>query len=343
MGLAWTIVAAALAVVVAGALALAALVFVFPDRIPDSLSGWLPRVDLQTGPRFVLELDVVDLRRHRLAGLREDVRGGLREGRIAGGSLVAGDVVEVRLREGVDRAQAIAKLNELLQPAGQPTLEIVAGEGGVIRIGPTAAAAAEQVRAAVKDAVAIIDRRLTELAKAKPSVRPEGSARIVVRVPPSVDAKAMIEVATRPGRLEFRLIDTSMTPEAAASGTPPAESEVLYDADRLPYLVEKRVLMMGQNVTDAQPAFDQRTGEPVVTFRFDAAGTRRFAEITRDNVGRPFAVVLDAIVRAAPIIREPIVGGSGQISGQFTPEQANEIAILLRAGQLPARITVVKE
>jgi SecD/SecF fusion protein len=101
--------------------------------------------------------------------------------------------------------------------------------------------------------------------------------------------------------------------------------------------------MTGQNVTDAQAAFDQRTGEPVVTFRFDAAGTRRFAEITRDNVGRPFAVVLDTIVRAAPIIREPIVGGSGQISGQFTPEQANEIAILLRAGQLPARITVVED
>ena len=99
--------------------------------------------------------------------------------------------------------------------------------------------------------------------------------------------------------------------------------------------------LSGRDVVGAQAAFDQRTGEPVVSCRFSATGARRFAEITQENVGRPFAIVLDNVVRSAPVIREPILGGSGQISGQFTVQQANEAALLLRAGQLPARLTVV--
>jgi preprotein translocase subunit SecD len=110
-----------------------------------------------------------------------------------------------------------------------------------------------------------------------------------------------------------------------------------------PYLIEKHVVVSGEDLTDAQPGFDQRNGEPIVTFRFNNNGARRFAQVTQENVGKPFAIVLDNEVISAPVIREPILGGSGQISGNFTVQQANDLAILLRAGALPAPLTIIEE
>src|SRR5947208_6242265 len=102
-------------------------------------------------------------------------------------------------------------------------------------------------------------------------------------------------------------------------------------------------MVSGEDLTDAQPGFDQRTGEPIVTFKFNTSGARKFAQVTQENVGRPFAIVLDDKVISAPVIREPILGGSGQISGSFTVESANDLAILLRAGALPAKLTIIEE
>jgi preprotein translocase subunit SecD len=113
--------------------------------------------------------------------------------------------------------------------------------------------------------------------------------------------------------------------------------------NKQPYLIEKRVIVSGEDLTDAQPGFDQRNGEPIVSFKFNNNGARRFAQVTQENVGRPFAIVLDNEVISAPVIREPILGGSGQISGSFTVETANELAILLRAGALPATLTVIEQ
>ena len=112
---------------------------------------------------------------------------------------------------------------------------------------------------------------------------------------------------------------------------------------RRKYLVEKRILVSGADLTDAQPGFDQRTSEPIVSFRFNSIGARKFAEATQQNVGKPFAIVLDNKVISAPVIREPILGGTGQISGSFTVEPANDLAILLRAGALPAPLTIIEE
>jgi preprotein translocase subunit SecD len=110
-----------------------------------------------------------------------------------------------------------------------------------------------------------------------------------------------------------------------------------------PYVIEKRIVVSGEDLTDAQPGFDQRTSEPIVSFRFNTNGARRFAQATQENVGRPFAIVLDNEVISAPVIREPILGGSGQISGSFTVQQANDLAILLRAGALPAPLQVIEQ
>jgi preprotein translocase subunit SecD len=110
-----------------------------------------------------------------------------------------------------------------------------------------------------------------------------------------------------------------------------------------PYLLEKRVIVDGADLTDAQPGFDQRTSEPIVSFKFNTSGARKFAQVTQENVGRPFAIVLDNEVISAPVIREPILGGQSQISGSFTVQSANQLSILLRAGALPAKLTVIEQ
>jgi preprotein translocase subunit SecD len=148
--------------------------------------------------------------------------------------------------------------------------------------------------------------------------------------------------------MEFRLVDTSNSAEeAVASGRVPPDDELLYETSRsgqkTPILVQKQVMVSGSDLTDAQATFDQRTGEPVVSFKFNTTGARRFAQVTQENVNRPFAIVLDKEVISAPVIREPILGGQGQISGNFTVESANDLAILLRAGALPAKLTPIEQ
>jgi preprotein translocase subunit SecD len=142
------------------------------------------------------------------------------------------------------------------------------------------------------------------------------------------------------------MVDQTTPVDQAQQGRVPPESEILKGPAKEgspPYLIERRVLVSGEDLTDAQPGFDQRNGEPIVTFRFNNNGARRFAHVTQENVGRPFAIVLDNEVISAPVIREPILGGSGQISGSFTVQQANDLAILLRAGALPAPLTIIEE
>ena len=194
---------------------------------------------------------------------------------------------------------------------------------------------------AVDESTKIIERRLKDMA-VRAQVWSQDGNRIMVELPKSVELNRTVEVMIKRGRLQFRLVDQSMTAEEAIRTKPPATSDVLYDRYKRPYLVEKYAAITTRDLSDAQAAFDQRTNEPVVTFRFNTAGTRKFARVTQENVGRPFAIVLDNDVISAPIIREPIVGGSGQISGSFTVEQANDLAILLRSGEHPGDLKFIQ-
>jgi preprotein translocase subunit SecD len=189
----------------------------------------------------------------------------------------------------------------------------------------------------------VIERRLKDLG-VRFKAQPQDNNRILLRLGKSVDPKRVIEVTTRRGRLQFRLIETNMTPEQTVRGDPPPHAEVLHGrGDRKPYMVYKRSVLTGRDLADAQPGFDVRTSEPVLTFRFNADGARRFGQVTQENVGKPFAIVLDNEVLSAPIIREPIMGGTGQISGAFTVEQASDMAIQLRSGELPGKLTLLEQ
>jgi preprotein translocase subunit SecD len=164
-----------------------------------------------------------------------------------------------------------------------------------------------------------------------------------VQVPGLQDPTRLKEILGKTAKLDFRMVDLSMSPEQVLATQPPEDSEILDGQNGGKYLVEKRVLVSGADLVDAEPGFDPQTNQPIVNFRFNSTGARKFAEATEQNVGRPFAIVLDSKVVSAPVIREPILGGQGQISGDFTVQQANDLAILLRAGALPVPLTIVEE
>jgi len=277
------------------------------------------------------------------------VRDGLREPRIGFASMAAsGDTVEVSLVEGVDRAQALVRLRALSRAPGsaggtETERFIIADTGGtVLRLTPTPVTIADALAHAVDQSIEVLDHRLNSL-RLMPTFNREGNDSIVVEVPRAPDTAALTAIITAPGKLAFRFVDTSIRVDEAKRGPMPPETEILQDRGGTPYLVKTRIAMSGENLVDAQPGFDQASDQPIVNFRFNALGTRQFARATEQSVGSPMAVVLDGLVLAAPVIREPIRGGSGQISGAFTVQSANNLAILMRSGALPAPLTIVDE
>ncbi|MGI8524921.1 MAG: protein translocase subunit SecD [Pseudolabrys sp.] len=329
----------------------------FPAKTVESWPKWAQRhlvlgLDLQGGSHILLEVDTNAVRKEKLEALRDDVRRVLRDARVGyTGLTVRGNSVEARLREGTNNQQALAKLQELSQPlggilgtTGQRSLDIT-NDGPLIRLTLTDPAIVERVRQAVEQSIQIVERRVNELGTVEPLIQRQGSDRVLVQVPGLQDPTRLKELLGKTAKLDFRMVDTNNSVEQATQGRAPAEDDLLYSAQapKTPYLIEKSALVSGGDLTDAQPGFDQRTSEPIVSFRFNTSGARKFAQATQENVGKPFAIVLDNEVISAPVIREPILGGSGQISGNFTVQSANDLAILLRAGALPAPLTIIEE
>jgi len=351
----WKVVAILLTVFV---VCLFAVPNFFPSSTVASWPKWAQRhmvlgLDLQGGSHILLEVDTKAVRKEMLEATRDDARRVLREARIGyTGLLVRGTSVEVRVRENNQLDQALAKLRTLSQPlggilgsTGERNLD-VSNNGNLVRLTLSDPAIVERVRQAVDQSIQIIERRVNELGTVEPLIQREGSDRILVQVPGLQDPTRLKQLLGKTAKLDFRMVDSSVTPEQAQQGQLPPDDEILHGTGReanQAYVVEKRVLVSGADLTDAQPGFDQRTSEPVVNFRFNTSGARKFAEVTQHNVGKPFAIVLDNQVISAPVIREPILGGSGQISGNFTVQSANDLAILLRAGALPAPLTIIEE
>src|SRR6516162_5314315 len=327
----------------------------FSEDVIRHWPSWAQRhivlgLDLQGGSHLLLEVDSAAVRKEQLQAINDDVLRVLRQARIPfTGRAIRGNGVEVRITRDTDLETALAKLRELSQPlsgfagsTGQRTIT-VNESGGVITLIPTDPAITERVRQAVDQSIQIIERRVNELGLVEPTIQREGTDRILVQVPGLQDPSRLKEILGKTAKLDFRMVDLSMSPEQAEQAHP-ADSEILDgETPGQKYLIEKRVLVSGADLVDAQPGFDPRNNDPVVNFRFNSTGARKFAEATQANVGKPFAIVLDNKVISAPVIREPILGGSGQISGNFTVQSANDLAILLRAGALPAPLTIIEE
>jgi preprotein translocase subunit SecD len=330
----------------------------FPDAQVKTWPAWAQRrlvlgLDLQGGSYLLLEVDSNYVKRQKLDQTRADAQKVLREARIQyTGLAVRNDAVEVRISKDTDLPTALSKLRELSQPlggllgsSGQRSLEVADAQGGLIRLTVPQAAITDLLRRTIEQSIQIVERRVNELGTVEPVIQRQGTDRILVQVPGLQDPTRLKELLGKTAKMEFRMVDTTVSPDQAQQGRLPPESELLMSASppKVPYVVKKQVLVSGGELTDAQPGFDQRTNEPIVSFRFNTTGSRKFAQATVENVGQPFAIVLDNEVISAPVIREPITGGQGQISGNFTVQSANDLAVLLRAGALPAPLTVVEE
>ena len=316
----------------------------------DRLPSFVPHkqvalgLDLRGGSYLLLEVDVAAAERERLNSLVDTVRNALLDANIGyTGLAVQGDAIVFKIREPGridDARQALAKIDPDL------TVNIAADGTGAVQF--SAVATETRRRQAVDQSIEIIRRRIDETGTKEPTIEREGQDRILVQLPGVDNPEHVKALLGQTAKLTFQLVDTGASLEDARSGHLPPGDEILpaaqSEAARVgpsAYVVRKRVMVGGDMLVDAQPNF--QNNEPVVSFRFDAEGARRFGDATRDNVGKPFAIVLDNKVISAPVIREAILGGSGIISGSFTVQSASDLALLLRAGALPAPITILEE
>jgi len=338
---------------------LGGVLLAFPNLLGEEarqrLPSWLPRdavnlgLDLQGGAHFLVEVRIEDVYRERMESYVARARSALREGgvrRFTG--LRAGEdsaSVTVTNAEDVDAAGRILRdlatpIAETLFNAAGFDIEVTEGENRIFTMQLTPAAKAQISRSTLEQSLEVIRRRVDELGTREPTIQAQGERRILVQLPGASSVNP--DIIGKTAKLTFHLVDESVTRAALESGRAGPGRIVLPDSSfpGLRYALERRALVTGEQLEDAQPGFDGRTGEPVVTFRFNATGGKRFADATQANVGRPFAIVLDDEVVSAPVIQEPILGGSGQISGNFSVVETQELSAILRAGALPATITI---
>jgi preprotein translocase subunit SecD len=220
---------------------------------------------------------------------------------------------------------------------GQAAMTLVEDQDGLVTLSITDAGVTEKIRKAIDQAIEVLRRRIDALGTTEPNIQRQGIDRILVQVPGLQDPKRLKDILGTTAQLEFRMV------AEGNSNSPDVEMLPQTEANQPPLPIEKRVIVQGEDLIDAQPGFDQRTSEPIVNFKFNIRGAQRFGTATSESVGRALAIVLDKKVISAPRIQTAITGGQGQISGRFTVEAANNLAILLRAGALPAPLTIVEE
>jgi preprotein translocase subunit SecD len=300
----------------------------------------------QGGSRLLFKVDSDALRAVMVTGLRDDLYRILREGRIPFSGLAMHDGgVEIRIADPKNRQLVLGKLMPPADstPSHPATIGVADGGDGLMRLMPTEAAFAARLHQLVGQSLEMIEQSLRN-GHMPAGLQPDGVDRIKVLLPGVTDPAPVAADFSRRAHVAFRMVDVSMSAEEAMKAGPPSGSEVLYDfKTKAPDLILKEIVIEGEDIIDASPGFLPRSDQPIASFRFNAHGTRRFAEITAANIGRPFAIVVDDRVLSAAVIQEPILGGSGQISGNFTLEDANTVAMLLRSGTLPGRLSVVDQ
>lgn len=317
-------------------------------------------LDLRGGSHLLLEVDIKAAKKERLEELRSETRAALRKASIGYRNLrlefdnesgyVRLDLRDIKdvekLRTTLETITGFSGGN-LLSPFGQAdgSLAVDISANGAVRIALDEVAGRAERIAILTQSIEIIRRRVDELGTTEPTIQRQGLDRILVQVPGLDDPERLKALIGKTAKLYFKLVSQRADPvQAKRSGAPPGTEILFMDDDtKQPILLERRAIITGDNLIDAQPAFEQLSNRPIVIFQLDRAGARKFGEITQNNVGRPFAIVLDDKVISAPTINEAILGGRAQISGSFTTKEANDLAILLRAGALPAPLHILEE
>jgi preprotein translocase subunit SecD len=340
------------------AICLAGVAFSLPNLFPraemERMPDWLPHqqinlgLDLQGGSHLLLEVDLQAVIDERLESLLDDVRATLRPERIGYRGLgIHGDAVAFTLTDPAVAGRAVELLDDLNTSPMSRELEVEDAGNGQVEIHLTEEAANDLRSRAVQQSLEIVRRRIDEVGTREPTIQQQGTDRILVQVPGEKDPDAIKRLLGQTAKLTFHLVDLDTPLDQALSGNLPPGSMILASeetsrpGEMAQQVVRKRVEVSGESLVDAQPTYQEN--QPVVSFRFDSIGARKFGNVTREHVGELLAIVLDDKVISSPRIREPILGGNGIISGSFTVDAANELAVLLRAGALPAPLDIVEE
>ena len=305
-------------------------------------------LDLRGGVHFMLQVDMPAALTKRAESLAGDLRTVLREKNIRHGGISRnGQSIELRFRDVATRDAARRVLAD--QFAELDAVETQDGTDYKLTASLKPQAARTVQDQALKQNITTLHNRINELGVAEPVIQQQGLDRIVVQLPGVQDTAKAKDILGRTATLELRMVDESAEGRAAETGTGP----VPFGAERYPdrsgqaVIVKKQVILTGENLTDAQPGFDGQTQEPTVNLTLDAKGSRIFKDITRENVGKRMAIILfekgKGEVVTAPVIRTEIGGGRVQISGRMTTVEANDTALLLRAGSLAAPMEIIEE
>lgn len=336
-----------------------AIAFAIPSLFPKSQvekwPSWVPKahinlgLDLAGGSHLLLEADAGDAARQRIVAMEENVQTELRrDPRIQIGDVsTSGGRISFMVRDPAQLDSAVERLRTLTQPVGLTgtrTWDVTVVDSTRIVLTPTAAGNAAALKDAMTVARDVVRRRIDPGGTKEITVINQGERRILVQVPGVEDPEALKQLIGQTARLEFKLVDLTADPAQVQQGRAPAGSQVLPMADGTGFIaVQRRVMVSGEQLVDARQGFAQDSGAPNVSITFNTAGARRFGRVTQENVGKPFAIILDDKVLSAPNINEPILGGQAQISGNFTVESANALAISLASGKLPVKLNVIEE
>ncbi|SHE43996.1 preprotein translocase subunit SecD [Litoreibacter ascidiaceicola] len=331
-----------------------------PELTADAAGwpGFLPSglvnlgLDLRGGAHLLAEVNVEDVYDSRMDGYWPEVRDALRDARDTVGTIrrqnAAPGTLSVKISNPAGMQEAIRLVRELATPvvsltgAGSNDIE-VSGQGDILTVTLSDAERVATDDRTMQQSLEIIRRRVDEAGTREPTIQRQGDRRILIQVPGIGSATELKELIGTTAKLTFHpVITRTSNPNERVSGRQILVPSIDPQEQGTFYILEQTPVVTGEDLANAQPAFDQN-GSPSVTFRFDTSGGRKFGVFTSENVGAPFAIVLDNEVISAPVIREAILGGSGQISGNFTVEESTNLAVLLRAGALPAEMTFLEE
>jgi preprotein translocase subunit SecD len=327
------------------------VIFSLPNLFPrddvEKWPSWMPKtvvslgLDLQGGSHLLYEVDIADLEKERLNDAVNDIRSKFNAARPTIGYLNLG-VTNNSLQLKIRNADQIDVARPLLQEA-TTGMDLNIGSDGQVTAGYSDTALKQLKQQVVEQAIEVVRKRIDATGTKEPTIVREGEDRIVVQLPGVKDPENIKKIIGTTAKMTFQMVDEN----AMLTGQPSPTDVVLDVADATngslsKVIVERAVLLNGQNLVDAQQTFENGA-QPVVAFKFDSLGARKFGDITSRSVGKRFAIVLDGKVITYPVIKDAILGGSGVISGNFTVQSAGDLALLLRAGALPANLTVIEE
>jgi preprotein translocase subunit SecD len=335
----------------------------FPAATVAAWPGWVPKrqinlgLDLRGGAHFLLAMNIDELRRDWLDNIRGDVRSRLREAKLAfSPPAVQAGSVQVRITDAAQTDEAIKQLQTLSQTidgavglgtAARTNITITKGDAGLITLAPTEPGLRERESNAISAAIETVRRRVDPEGTREANIVRQGRDRILIQVPgieTQEQVAAIKDLLKQTAKLSFRMVHPTIDAAQVGDGRAPTGYRLVPSKENGAFeLLQEIAVVGGEDLTDANPGFEQRTSAPIVSFKFNGSGSRKFCNASEENVGRRFAIVLDEKVISAPVIREKICGGSGQISGNFTVESANELAVLLRSGALPASLSIAEE